>query len=207
MRVAGCEFSKTLSGFTFVELLVVCTILSITGVVAYPLVRDSLCRAEFAALQINVREIGQRYAVYCYEHQQYPEDMQSCGMDTLVLEGYGGVDAIRDPDDALLFFRCTFAMETSREFFRDPFMRTRKTVSNLLAFEKSHLASLFPFPGSEKPGAILVSLGPDRKKECYSVVFPPQVVQYDATNGISSIGDIFLSIPEMKQLKFKSTPK
>ena len=201
-RLVGRSAFSVHNSFTIVELLAVISILSIIGMLTFPRYHSYADKARLVAFQLQNQEISHQYMAFVIERDYYPETVMQCTLDSSDYTIMNTTLQARENFDALIFFRCSLAKSNPSALFQDAFAQAVFRKKNLKAFSKPQLNGLFPFAGNRKPGCILTSLGPDNKEEVYSRNFPPQIVQYNPSNGISSRGDIFYSIPENEFLKF-----
>jgi general secretion pathway protein G len=82
MRIPSINRRRRL-GFTFVELMVVITIIVILMTMAIPIYQKSIIRAKESVLQSNLATIRQVIDNYSYDKEKAPQSLQD-----LVSEGY-----------------------------------------------------------------------------------------------------------------------
>ncbi len=196
MSVNHCNPHKQnyINAFTLTELCVSLSIISLIALIAVPRYQHCLNKTKLAAMQIKAQIVSFHYQRFVVENGTFPEDLTLSGSDQNDIPILECINL--RPHDADCFFILSITRDINPNVFTDPFEDWSGETANLYATSKDNLNILFPFLNGNQKGGLLISRGPDREIESettrnYGIVF-------DASNGLSSSGDIFISIPENK---------
>ncbi|MFB3896444.1 MAG: type II secretion system protein [bacterium] len=198
-------FQRGEHGFTLIELLIVVAIIAILAAIAIPNFLAAQTRSKVSRTRADLRTISTGLESYNVDNTIYPDMMDDKDL-------YGTND-----------FRVPNSLTTPVSYFSnnkmvDPFYQSGITdqesnatggsiagkvyftYSNLVQWKKDGYLPAFTNPGREAYGDWrLISVGPDG---CYynqgpAPNFPAKrwkhVIEYDPTNGIRSMGNIFRS--------------